>query len=318
MRIFIAGATGILGRGVIPRLLERGHEVVGLARSEENEILLRKLGAEARRADLFDPKEVTASSEGCDAVLHLATAIPTKSRSTRADWAVNDRIRRDGTRNLVAAATRNGARFYLQQSVLFVYGQRYGAWVDEETPLEGRLPSIIESARDMEEIVKTASERDGLPATILRLGSFYSHDSPHTRMLFEMIRKGQAAVLGGGRSYTNPIWVGDASEAVALACEKGPTVPGEVLNVCDDEPVTLLALTELLCQELDRRPPRSLPVFLGKLFAGSHVVEAMTASVRCRNQKAKDVLGFRPSYPTYREGYRAELREWLRTYYEKP
>jgi nucleoside-diphosphate-sugar epimerase len=318
VRTFIAGATGILGRGVVPRLLARGHEVVGLARSEANENLLRKLGAEARRADLFDLSEVTAASEGCDAVLHLATAIPTKSRSTRADWALNDRIRRDGTSNLVTAAIRNGARFYLQQSVLFVYGQRNGAWVDEDTPLTNRLPSIIESARDMEEIVKTASERDGLEATILRLGSFYSHDSAHTRMLFEMVRKGQAVVLGGGLSYTNPISVDDACEAVALAVDKRPAVPGRVLNVCDDEPVTLRALTELLCKELERKPPRRLPVFVGKLFAGSHMVEAMTASVRCRNQRAKDALGFRPTYPTYREGYPAELQKWLRSSYEAP
>jgi nucleoside-diphosphate-sugar epimerase len=317
MRVLVAGATGVLGRRVVPRLLEMNHDVVGLARSEANERLLRKLGAEPRRGDLFRLDEVREAASGCDAVLHLATAIPTKARSTRADWALNDRIRREGTRNLVDAAARGGARLYIQQSVLFVYGDRRGELMDEASPIADRLAPILESARDMEEIVHGAS-RNGLATVILRFGSFYSHDSAHTRILFEMTRRNRSVLIGRGTNYTNPIHVDDAAEAVALALEKRETLAGDVVNVCDDEPATARAVSEFIAEELKARGPRNLPLFVARLVLGPHLVGAVTASVRCSNRKAKERLGFRPTYPTYREGYRAELQKWRQSLAPRP
>ncbi len=312
MRVFVAGATGVLGRCVVPRLLAKGHGVVALARSEANERRIRDLGGEPRRADLFHLDEVTDAASGCDAVLHLATAIPTKARSTRADWALNDRIRREGTRNLVHAAAQNGAELYVQQSVIFVYGDRLGEQVDEASPIGERLAPILESARDMEEIVQSAS-RDGLATVILRFGSFYSHDAAHTRMAFEMARKNQSVVIGRGTNYTNPIHVDDAAAAIVLALDKRATLRGDVVNICDDEPATARSIAELIAEELNARGPRNVPTFLARLLLGSHLVSAVTASVRCSNRKAKERLGFRPTYPTYREGYRAEVQRWLQS-----
>lgn len=309
MRVLIAGATGVLGRRVVPLLLASHHDIVGLARSDANERLLRDLGAEPRRADLFRLDEVRRAASGCDAVLHLATAIPTRARSTRTDWTLNDRIRREGTRNLVDAAACGGARLYIQQSVLFVYGDRKGEWVDEASPVAVRLAPILESARDMEEIVHGAS-RNGLATVILRFGTFYSHDSAHTRMVFEMARRNRSVVVGRGTNYTNALHVDDAANAVALALEKHETLAGDVVNVCDDEPATARAVSEFIAEELNARGPRNVPVFLARMLLGSHVVDAVTASVRCSNRKAKERLGFRPTYPTYREGYRAELQKW--------
>jgi nucleoside-diphosphate-sugar epimerase len=317
MRVLIAGATGVIGRRVVSRLLSGNHAVVGLARSEENERLLRACGAEPRRGDLFRLDDVRAAAAGCDAVLHLATAIPTRARSTRADWALNDRIQREGTRNLVDAAARGGARLYIQQSVLFVYGDRKGEQVDEASPIASRLAPILESAKDMEEIVHGASG-NGLATVILRFGTFYSYDAAHTRMAFDMARKNRSVVVGRGTNYTNLIHLDDAADAVVLALENEGTLEGDVVNVCDDEPATARAVTEFITEELKGRSPRNLPVFLAKLLLGPHLIGAVTASVRCSNRKAKERLGFRPTYPTYREGYRAELQKWRQSLSSRP
>src|SRR3954469_6737703 len=116
-RVFIAGATGVLGRGLLQQFREQGHEVVGLVRSPEGERLVRSLGGEPRQADLFDADALARAAEGAEVVIHAATAIPVKSRPRPEDWAINDRIRRKGTRALTQAAIRVGGKLYLQQSI---------------------------------------------------------------------------------------------------------------------------------------------------------------------------------------------------------
>lgn len=306
MQVFVAGATGVLGRRVVEGLVARGHEVVGLARSESNEARIRALGAEPRRADIFRAKDVEEASRGSNAILHLATAIPTSAPTSRADWEMNDRLRREGTRNLVDAAARNGARLYVQESITFLYGERGGEWVDEDSPIGERLAPILESAKDMEAIVRSAT----VPAVILRFGAFYSHDAAHSRMSFERARTNQSVVIAGGGNYTNPIQVDDAAEATCLAVEKRAAAAGQTFNICDDEPVTSRAIADFLSEELNAHGARSIPRSLAKKTLGSHIIDSATASVRCRNRKARERLGFTPRYPTFREGLRAELEKW--------
>jgi nucleoside-diphosphate-sugar epimerase len=163
VRIFIAGATGILGRRVVPLLLQAGHRVIGLSRSAQNRAQLEAQGAASRDADLFDQSSLVEATRDCDAVLHLATAIPTTARPSPSDWQLNDRIRRDGTRHLIEAALHNRCRLYLQQSVVFVYGDQGGAWVDETSPPATRLPSMLASAVEMERLAAEALQRRQLP-----------------------------------------------------------------------------------------------------------------------------------------------------------
>jgi nucleoside-diphosphate-sugar epimerase len=163
VRIFIAGATGIFGRRVVALLLRAGHRVVGLSRSARNRAQLEAQGAASRDADLFDQSSLVEATRDCDAVLHLATAIPTTARPSPSDWQLNDRIRRDGTRHLIEAALHNRCRLYLQQSVVFVYGDQGGAWVDETSPPATRLPSMLASAVEMERIAAEALQRRQLP-----------------------------------------------------------------------------------------------------------------------------------------------------------
>jgi nucleoside-diphosphate-sugar epimerase len=311
VKVFVAGATGVLGRRTVQRLVAGGHSVVGLSRSPANMEWLRKNGAEPHQGDLFDPAQVKAASEGCDAVLHLATAIPDKIRTPPRDWALNDRIRREGTRNLVEAALANRAKVYVQQSITFIYGDRGGGWVDEETPVSDGGQPRLASTLDMERIAAEATGR-GLPAINLRCGTFYCWDSSQTQVIFRMVKRGLFPVVGDGAAYWNLIHVDDAAAAFVKAVENHSGNAGRTFNVCDDEPVTFRALADFVAEVLGARRPRSIPPFLARLALGSETVRFFRASARVRNVRARERLEWRPQFPTYREGIRAEAEKWLR------
>jgi len=309
MKVFIAGATGVLGRRVVKRLIADGHEVVGLSRSSQNRDWLSQHGAIPREGDLFNLEELCQVSADCQATLHLATAMPAKTRTTAKDWALNDRIRREGTQNLVGAALRNNHEFYVQQSITLLYGDRGGDWVDESAPLPEKQVDILRSALDMEDIVRQA-EDEGLPGTILRFGTFYSHDAAHTQAMFQAVKKGFFPVIGDGNMYWNLINVHDAASAVAVAVEKRATCLKQTFNICDDEPVLSNAYLDHIAARLEARSPFHIPPWLAKLMLGASLVDALLASVRCRNARFKDMTGWEPEYPTYREGIAAEVDKW--------
>jgi len=310
MKIFMAGATGVLGRRVVEKLIGSGHQPVGLSRSNQNSEWLSRHGAIPREGDLFNPEQLSQLSADCEAALHLATAIPTKARTTAKDWALNDRIRREGTRNLVTAALRNKHRFYLQQSVTFIYGDRGGDWVDETAALPPQQADILQSAVDMEQIVDGATT-EGLPAAILRFGAFYSHDSSQTQAMFQMIQKRFFPIIGDGNVYANLINVEDAAEAVVKAVARPDNCANKTFNVCDDEPVLYETYLNFVAATLGARPPLHIPPWLARLMAGPPVVEVLLASHRCRNERFKAATGWQPQYPTYREGIRAEAEQFL-------
>src|SRR5437867_1806668 len=144
MRVLVAGASGVLGRRIVRQLVARNHRVVGLARSETAEATVRSLGGEPRRADLFDANAVAQAAQGCEIIIRATTAIPTKVRSGPKDWVMNDRIRREGTRSLVAATALVGARAFLQERVVWAVGTLDGRPFDQD-PSPARDP-ILASA----------------------------------------------------------------------------------------------------------------------------------------------------------------------------
>ena len=311
MRVFISGATGVLGRRVLRLLSERGHAVVGLSRSQNNSEWLEQNGAETRTGDLFDQEQMTELTADCDAILHLATAIPTKARTKTADWQMNDRIRREGTRALVEAAIRNKCKLYVQQSVTLIYGEQNGDWVDEESSIPAKQPSILESAVDMEQIIQDAIQQHDLPAITLRFGSFYSHDSAQTQAMLQLVQKGFFPIAGDGQVYWNLIHVDDAASAVATAVDNYQAGLGETFNICDDEPVYYSELMRFIAETLGARKPVRFPRFLNNLMLGSHVAGAIFASARCKNVKVKETLEWKPRFESYREGYRSVIGKWL-------
>jgi nucleoside-diphosphate-sugar epimerase len=226
---------------------------------------------------------------------------------------MNDRIRREGTSNMIEAALRNKGDLFITHSVLFVYGDRNGDWVDEGSPIPTEQASIIQSAVDMEQIVREAVAKRDLPAILLRNGSFYCHDSGQTRAMFEMTRTGSYPVIGEGEFYWNNLDVDGAANAMLKAVENYKYGLGHTFNVCDDEPVLYRDLLNFVAETLGAGAPGHITVSQAESAMGAHLVEVLTASVRCKNQRIKEILDWTPQYPTYREGYPAEIEKWLRT-----
>src|SRR5256885_4904613 len=196
MRVFVAGATGVLGRRLVRQLVARGHSAVGLTRNEVGDRLVRSRGGEPRRANLFDADSLTKAAERCSVVVHAATAIPTKVRTNPRDWEMNDRIRREGTRCLTTAAARAGAGAYLQQSVVWAVRGPNGATFDEEAPPVS--DPILASSLEGERIAREAATAHGFRAAILRCGGFYSSGGRHTRALRGALLRGRRRLVRAG------------------------------------------------------------------------------------------------------------------------
>src|ERR1700730_7773207 len=195
MKVFIAGASGVLGRRLTRQLTARGHSVIGQVRSAKAESAVKAAGGEPRHADLFDAESLSKAAEDWDTVIHAATSIPTKRKPAAADWAMNDHIRRKGTRCLTEAAAKIGAKTYLQQSIAWVARPKDESPFDEDSPL---VPEpAIQSAIDAEAFARAAESAEGFTVSILRGGFFYDSESAHTQMLAGALRKRTMAIIGG-------------------------------------------------------------------------------------------------------------------------
>ena len=305
MKVFIAGASGVLGRRLVRQLVARGHSVIGQVRSAKAESAVREAGGEARHADLFDAESLARAAEGCDTVIHAATAIPTKQKTTPADWAMNDRIRRKGTRCLTEAAAKIGAKTYIQQSVVWVARPKNGSAFDEDSPV---VPDpSYQSAIDAEAIAREAGSAEGFTTAVLRGGAFYDCDSAHTRMLADALRKRAMPIIGRGDAEWAMIHTDDAVSAYVIVAEK----PRDgVWHVVDNELITVRALLETSAQRLGAPRPRRVPVWLARWFAGERAVAYFTQSTRTTNARLWRDFAWTPRYPTYREGLDQVVAAW--------
>jgi nucleoside-diphosphate-sugar epimerase len=278
MRILVIGATGVLGRHVIPRLLERGHIVRATARTPAQVAQLQRTGVEATGGDILDATSLNLATVGCEVALHLATAIPKPGGAQ--DWEANNRIRREGTRNLLNACLQAGVRRYLQQSTVFLYEDRYPALADETTPFPPHPQ--LQSTYDMEALVKEST----LHWTILRGGLFYGPETFEDAWRDDA-RRGTLQLPGDGSGRLSLIHVADMARAVVLAAEQAPA--HSIYNVVDDRPVTYTDLfTHLAIITGGAEPTTGGPVSL--------------PSFSCSNARLKTELGWTPTYPTHRSG----------------
>lgn len=305
MKIFIAGASGVLGRRLVQQFVARGHAVIGQVRSAKAEAAVRAEGGDPRHADLFDADSLAAAADGCDTVIHAATAIPTKQKTTPADWAMNDRIRRKGTRCLTEAAAKIGARTYIQQSVVWVANPKDSSAFDEDSPFVS--DSLLQSAVDAEAIAREAGSSEGFFTMILRGGAFYDCDSAHTRMLAEGIRKRAMPIIGRGDGVWSIVHTDDAASAYVIAAEQ----PRHgVWHIVDDEPVPVRVLFEAIAERLRAPRPRRVPAWIAKWVAGERAVAYFTRSTRTTNARFRRDFGWTPKYPTYREGLEQIVSAW--------
>ena len=305
MRVLLAGASGVLGRRILRQLVARGHTVVGLVRSRTAEATVRSLGGEPRTADLFDSKAVAQAADGCEMIIRAATAIPTKVRTRPADWAMNDRIRREGTRSLVAAATHVGARAFLQESVVWAVGTLDGKPFDEDAPPAG--DPILASALDGERIAREAGSAHGFDALALRCGGFYSADSWHTRILAESIARGRPVLIGQQSPVWSLIHTDDAASAFVTAVEAPKT---GVWHIVDDRPAPLADFLGEMARRLGARPPRRMPRWLARMFLGRYGTRILTSSFSTSNARFRRDFPWRPSFSTYVEGMEQVATAW--------
>jgi len=277
MKVVVFGATGVLGRQVVPRLVERGHAVRAVLRDPKRSGLFAALGVEVRRGDILDAKSVEAAVTDCDAALHLATAIPKTGGAQ--DWSLNDRIRREGTAHLLAACERAGCKRYVQQSIAFLCGDR-GAPADESAPLAEN--AFLQSTHDMESQVKSST----LDWSTLRGGLFYGPDTFEAGWR-DAARAGALVIPGDGTARVSLVHAADMARAVVLATEDAPA--RSIYHVTDDLPVSFRELFTYVAALVGTAPPST---------GGEPMLPAFSAS----NARIKRELGWEPAYPSYRSG----------------
>jgi nucleoside-diphosphate-sugar epimerase len=297
MKVFVAGSSGVLGRVVVQELCEHGHTVVALVRSESKARVVSELGAKPTVGRIFDLDFLRRAVHGCDVVMNLATAIPKKRYPTSDDWSTNDRLRREGTHNLIEAARGEKLYAYIQQSVAFLYGDRRGEWVTEDEP--PRPAKNLVSAVEAEQLALAAHADFGLSCVILRGARFYGPEAWSTRNLIEGIKRRLAPVVGRGDQYWHYVYVKDMASACVRAAEN--PAPGQVFFVADDWPFHARDFLNYLALQLNAPPPMKMTVTLARLLGGESALLA-AQSVRYRTDKIKRLLGWSPRYPTYREG----------------
>ena len=307
MKIFVAGATGAIGQQLVPRLVGAGHEVHAMTRTESKQKLLDDLGAVPVVADALDPEQMAdavAKAEP-DVIIHELTAIPAAldMRHFDRDFAQTNRLRTEGTDNLLAAGQAVGVKKFVAQSFFSAYARTGGPVKNEEDPLEPTPPTkmrgVVEAIRHVEQAVLGASWTEGI---VLRYGGFYGPGTsiaPGAEQV-EMVRKGKFPIVGGGGGVWSFIHIADAAEATLAAVERGGR---GIYNITDDEPARVAEWLPVLAEEVGARKPMRVPRFVGRLFAGEVGVVMMTELRGASNAKAKRELGWQPAHPTWRQGF---------------
>jgi nucleoside-diphosphate-sugar epimerase len=305
MNIFIAGATGVLGRELIRQFVGRGHSVIGLARDAKGEKTVRTLGGESRPGNIFDADSLARAAEGADVVVHAATSIPTKTRIKSVDWEMNDRLRRDGVRALTACAAKVGAKLYLQQSIVWLARPLDGSFFDETS--QPQPDRVTLSALDAETISFEAGEQLGFNVSVLRCGLFYGPEAASTRTMGQMLLKRKLPIVGKGDAVLSCVHTLDAASAFVAAAERNKN---GLWHVVDDQNVTVKDLLTDFAERLGAPAPRRVPVWLARLLAGQSAISFFTSSIRTSNARFRKDFGWSPRFPSYREGLNQVIQAW--------
>jgi 2-alkyl-3-oxoalkanoate reductase len=300
MRVLVVGASGAIGRRLIPQLAERGHQVTGTSRSAANAGQLRSLGAEPAVLDVLDAGAVRATVAAArpDAIIYQATALSGQGYSRNMDRAFGptNELRTTGTDNLLAAAREQGGpRFIAQSFAPFRYAHAGGPVKDENDPvLADPPPSTRQMFAAMAHIDQAVTAAGGIA---LRYGGFYGEEDAIVRA----VRKRQMPLLGNGGGMMSFIHLEDAAAATVLALDAdGPAI----FNVTDDEPAPMRDWLPALAAAVGAKPPHHLPVWVGSLFMGKSL-PMMTEARGASNAKAKKELGWTLRYPSWRQGFAA-------------
>ncbi len=302
MRVFVAGGTGVIGRRLVPQLVARGHQVTATTTSPTKLGVLEQLGAEAVVMDGLDAASVgeAVASAGPDSIVHQMTALSVahagKPNLRKADrfFATTNRLRSEGIDHLLAAAEATGVSHVVAQGHASMNGNRTGGWVKtEEDPLED-----IEGTRAINHLEEAVVRAGG---AVLRYGGFYGPGANDDQI--KLIRKRMLPLVGDGAGHFSWVHVDDAASATVLAVEQKAT---GVFNIVDDEPAAVSEWLPYLAACAGAKPPRRIPAWLARLLAGEMAVGIMTEGRGFSNAKAKQELGWEPTYASWRQGFKME------------
>jgi nucleoside-diphosphate-sugar epimerase len=317
MRVFVAGATGAVGRPLVPALIAAGHSVVGLTRTAAKAETIRQMGAEPAVADGLDAVAIRAAVDAAmpDVVIHemtdLAGAIDLR-HFDRA-FANSNRLRTEGTDHLLAAARASGVKRFIAQSYCgWAFARTGGSVKAESDELDpdppGELRRTLEAIRYLERTVTGSAQPEGI---VLRYGAFYGAGTgalDHT--MVDQIRRRRVPLIGDGGGWWSFVHVDDAATATVKAVERGRA--GHIYNIVDDEPAQVRDWLPALAEMLGAKPPLHVPAWIARLVAGEHMVSMMTQVRAGSNAKAKRDLDWQPAHPSWRAGFEIIVRQTAR------
>ncbi|MGE0067957.1 MAG: NAD-dependent epimerase/dehydratase family protein [Solirubrobacterales bacterium] len=305
MKVFVAGASGAIGRPLVRQLVAAGHEVTGMTRRQEAAAEMRAVGARGVVCDAFDAEGLrqAVAAASPQAVVHLLTALPHRYKPKSDYLAATNRIRIEGTRNLVAAAAAAGVRRLVAESIAFLYLPQ-GGWVkDEGAPIFDSAPGAFGAAtRSAAELERQVLAVGGIDGLVLRYGWLYGPGTYYDRggQQAEEVERRRFPVVGKGTGMFSFVHVEDAAAATLAALERG--APG-IYNVVDDEPARLSEWLPVYAKALGAPPPRRVPAWLARMVAGAGSAGAALELRGAANAKAKRELGWEPAYPSWRRGF---------------
>jgi nucleoside-diphosphate-sugar epimerase len=307
MRVFVAGATGAMGRTLLPRLRAAGHEVTGMSRSEERAQALRASGVDAIVCDAFDREglAVALAAARPEVVVHQLTDIPQAidMRRYAEQFEGNDRLRVEGTRNLVDAALAAGARRMVAQSIAFVYDfSGTGLKTEDDRLFDDAPPPFGRGVAAVRSLARAVTETEGLEGLVLRYGYFYGPGTAYARdgFIAELARKRRLPIVGRGTGVYSMIHVDDGADAAVAAVETRAT---GIFNVVDDDPAPGRELVPAFAAAVGAPKPRRIPRWLAGLIVGRAFARTQTDQKGASNARAKAELDWAPAHPSWREGF---------------
>jgi len=305
MRVFVAGASGVIGVPLVRQLVAAGHEVTGTTSKPENASRIESAGAAAVVCDALDPPAVQATVRDAapEVAISQLTRLPSEYNPRKIDYGPTNRARAEGGHNLIEAARAAGVRRLITQSVAFLYApegemvkdEDARPWSEAPEPFRAGAVSTLEHERE-------ATNTAGLEGIVLRYGQFYGPGTYYAPdgNIAEQVRRRRFPIVGRGEGMFSFIHIEDAASATVASLDRG--TPG-IYNIVDDEPAPLREWLPLYAEALGARRPLRVPTFLARLVAGSFAVTFATELRGASNAKAKRELGWQPRYPSWRQGF---------------
>jgi nucleoside-diphosphate-sugar epimerase len=295
MRVFIAGASGTIGIPLVRALVAAGHEVTALTRSPGKQDELRRLGATPALADALNSEALSRVVVAAKPthVIHQLTALPKEGPSSANDLIATNRLRIDGTRNLLDASIRAGATRFIGGSFALLPGAETG-------PADRGINEAANATRSMESQILDANRSGKIEGIVLRYGLFYGPTNPSSVKMIEMVRKRRFPMIRGDHGQLPFIHLDDAVSATVAALDHG--WPGSVYDIVDDRAISISEAVRVMAQSTGAPPPRTIPAWLLRLLM-PYRARMLSTRLPLSNAKARAELGWRPMFPTFRDGF---------------